>query len=97
MSQPVAPSPGVPNAPSSTEVNRFHANSDVDSGTNSQHHTLGILHNQASPGDHQHDGHSSKRVGKGKDLAFPVTAAAAYNQAQIQSIINALRLLGWGT
>jgi hypothetical protein len=83
--------------PSSVEVSKAHTNSDVDSSVTAQHHTLGILHNQSSPGDHKHDGKSSVRIGKGKDLAFPTTANAAYNQAQIQSIINALRAMGWGT
>lgn len=89
MTQPVAPN--------SSEVNKFHSNSDIDSATTAQHHTLGIQHNQGSPGDHKHDGKSSKRIGKGVDLAFPTTANAAYTQAQIQSIINALRSLGFGT
>jgi hypothetical protein len=43
-------------------VNDFHANSDVDKSTISQHHTLGIQPNQASPGDHNHDGRNSRRV-----------------------------------
>lgn len=92
MSQPV-----VPNTPSPTEVTKFHSNSDVDASTVAQHHTLGILHNQSSPGDHNHDGKNSKRLGKGKNPAFPTTANAAYTQAQIQAIINALRDLGFGT
>jgi len=88
MTQPTA---------SSVEVSKFHGNSDIDSSVVAQHHTLGILHNQSSPGDHKHDGKSSKKLGKGLDLAFPTTANAAYTQAQIQSIINALRNLGFGT
>lgn len=90
MSQPNRP-------PTSIEVNKFHSNSDVDSSVTAQHHTLGIQHNQVSPGDHTHDGKSSKRIGKGKNLAFPVTAGVAYNQAQMQAVIDALRALGWGT
>lgn len=84
-------------SPTSSESNKAHTNSDVDSANNSQHHTLGIQHNQASPGDHTHNGKSSKRIGKGINPAFPTTANAAYNQAQIQSIIDALRALGFGT
>jgi hypothetical protein len=83
--------------PSSEDVNKFHSNSDVDSSVTAQHHTLGILHNQSSPGDHQHDGKSSKKIGKGKNLAFPTTASATYSQAQIQSIIDALRQIGYGS
>lgn len=44
------------------EVNDFHINSDVDKSTLSQHHTLGIQPNQASPGDHNHDGRNSRRI-----------------------------------
>jgi hypothetical protein len=85
------------NAPSSSEVSKAHTNSDVDSSVTSQHHTLGIQHNQGSPGDHTHNGKSSKRIGKGINVGFPTTANAAYNQAQIQAIIDALRALGLGT
>jgi len=88
MTQPV---------PASSEVSKFHSNSDVDAAVTSQHHTLGIQHNQASPGDHTHNGKSSKKIGKGINVSFPTTANAAYNQAQIQSIIDALRALGLGT
>lgn len=85
-----------PVPPTSQEVSKAHSNSDVDSSVVAQHHTLGILHNQSAPGDHKHDGKSSKLLGKGQDLTFPTTANAAYSQAQLQSIINALRDLGYG-
>jgi hypothetical protein len=93
MSQPNTPNP----APDSQAVNKLHSNSDVDSAVTAQHHTLGIQHNQGSPGDHKHDGKSSKLIGKGKNLGFPVTAGAAYTQAQMQAVINALRDLGFGS
>lgn len=79
------------------EVNKFHSNSDVDSAVTAQHHTLGIQRNQASPGTHNHDGKNSKRIGKGLDASFPTTAGAAYSQAQMQSVIDALRDLGFGS
>ena len=44
------------------EVNAFHSNSDVDKSAISQHHTLGTLATQASPGDHNHDGRNSSRI-----------------------------------
>jgi hypothetical protein len=44
------------------EVKDFHLNSDVDQSPIAQHHTLGPLANQASPGDHVHDGKTSKRI-----------------------------------
>ena len=49
-------------APGAEEVNIFHTSSDVDKSAISQHHTLGTLATQASPGDHVHDGISSKRI-----------------------------------
>lgn len=55
---------------SAGEVNDFHANSDVDKSTLSQHHTLGILPNQASPGDHNHDGRNSRKLDTG-NLSSP--------------------------
>ncbi len=50
-------------APSALQVNNLHRQSDVDSSQQSQHHTLGIHRNQASPGDHIHDGVTSKKLG----------------------------------
>jgi hypothetical protein len=49
------------------EVKTLHRDSDVDESPIAQHHTLGILPNQASPGDHVHDGKSSKKI-EVKDL-----------------------------
>lgn len=92
MSQPTTPAP----TPDSQAINKLHTNSDVDSSVTGQHHTLGIQHNQSSPGDHKHDGKSSKLIGKGVNLGFPVTAGAAYSQAQMQAVINALRGMGFG-
>ncbi len=50
---------------SASEVNTLHVNSDVDKSTLSQHHTLGVLPNQASPGDHIHDGRTSRKIKAG--------------------------------
>lgn len=61
------------------EVNAFHASSDLDSGVNAQHHTLGIKHTQGSPGDHVHDGSSSRKVGANMNLS--VTGAKGGNAA----------------
>lgn len=92
MSNPIVGGTATP-----SEVSKFHANSDVDSAITAQHHTLGIQHNQSAPGDHKHDGGTSKRIGKGINPAFPITAGAAYTQAQMQAVIDALRKLGLGT
>lgn len=83
--------------PSSVEVSKFHSNCDADSSQTAQHHTLGIKNGQASAGDHNHNGKNSKKIGKGLDTLFPTTAGAAYSQAQMQSVIDALRDLGFGT
>lgn len=45
------------------ESRRAHSRSDVDLSPRSLHHTLGIKHNQASPGDHSHDGTTGKKIG----------------------------------
>lgn len=83
--------------PNSSEVNKVHTNSDVDSAVTAQHHTLGVGQNQACSGAHTHNGKNSKLLGKGKNLSFPTTANAAYTQAQMQAVIDALRALGWGS
>lgn len=84
-------------APKAEAVTRFHSNSDRDNSPVAEHHTLGIGHNQASPGDHKHDGKTSKSILKGFNVGFPITAGAAYTQSQIQAIIDALRKLGAGS
>lgn len=48
------------------EVAQMHQRSDVDSSSKSQHHTLGTNRNQASPGNHVHDGISSPKLGISK-------------------------------
>lgn len=45
--------------PSTKEVEKFHANSDKDGSITALHHTLGPRNNQASPGNHTHDGGQS--------------------------------------
>ncbi len=84
-------------SPPPETVSKFHANADTDSSTSAQHHTLGIQQNQASSGAHTHNGRNSKRIGEGLDSGFPSVANAAYSQAQMQSVIDALRDLGFGT
>lgn len=54
--------PKVDPAPEPREVKRFHTNADTDSSQQAQHHTLGIKHDQASPGDHDHNGVNSRRI-----------------------------------
>lgn len=45
------------------KVDDNHAFSDVDASSLSIHHTLGTGRNQSSPGDHTHDGTTSRRMG----------------------------------
>lgn len=54
--------------PSSKEVRDFHYNDDVDGDNNSHHHTLGPGRGQASPGQHSHDGGTSKALFDGVTL-----------------------------
>jgi hypothetical protein len=49
--------------PSAAEVNRLHHFDDSDSSPQSHHHTLGPGRNQASPGNHIHDGTTSPKIG----------------------------------
>lgn len=80
-------------------VNLFHARSDKDSHQSAQHHTLGLDHNQSSPGDHNHDGRNSKLpLANGRATPFPPQngANASYSQTQMNQVINALRELGAG-
>lgn len=66
-------------SPAPRDVNRFHTRADTDSSQNAQHHTLGIQHNQASAGDHVHDGKSSRKIGTG--LSLTLTGAKGGNVA----------------
>lgn len=65
--------------PSPREVNIFHTRSDVDTSSTAQHHTIGIKHDQASPGDHFHNGQNSRKIGQGMGLV--VTGAKGGNAA----------------
>jgi hypothetical protein len=44
------------------ETRKAHNRADVDVSPRSMHHTLGPRRNQASPGNHTHDGSTSKRI-----------------------------------
>lgn len=67
---PVKGVKGQDNLPTAQVVNRFHTKADTDSGAGAVHHTLGIKHDQASPGDHLHDGKSSRRIMEGKGVVL---------------------------
>lgn len=57
----------------------IHSRSDVDSSQLALHHTIGIKHDQASAGDHVHDGSSSRKVGANMNLS--VTGSKGGNVA----------------
>lgn len=65
--------------PDSKSVADFHINADTDSSTKAFHHTLGTRRNQASQGDHVHDGENGKKIGDG--LGLTVTGAKGGNAA----------------
>lgn len=69
------------------EVGQFHARSDLDSSASAQHHTLGIQHTQASPGDHSHDGRSSRKIGTGLKL----TITGSTDTDKLNSLIAMLK------
>lgn len=77
--------------PSAKELTDFHTHDDVDGSQKAHHHTLGSGHNQASPGDHSHDGSSSAKIVPLEN--FTITGARGGNTA-VASIIDALELLG---
>lgn len=78
MTQPVIPgdpfggvkSDQKPLGASPGEVLKFHNRSDLDSSAFAQHHTLGVKHTQAAPGDHVHDGQGSRKIGAGLNLTL---------------------------
>jgi len=65
--------------PTAREVNALHHKSDVDSGPFAQHHTIGIGRNQSPPGDHVHDGVSSRKLGA--ERGYVLTGAKGGNVA----------------
>lgn len=79
------------------QVNAIHSRSDRDTSKTAQHHTLGVSADQASPGNHTHDGINSKLPLAGLFPSFPTTASATYSQSQMQAVIDALRQLGAGS
>lgn len=61
------------------QVNRLHSRSDLDRSSTAQHHTLGIKHFQAAPGDHDHTGKTSRKMGHG--LGLTITGSKGSNAA----------------
>lgn len=77
-----------PASPEPREVNLFHARSDSDSSWSAQHHTIGIGHNNASAGDHSHDGTSSRKVGTGLSLTCDTGVSTATDLANLLVMLH---------
>ena len=52
-----------------TQVDDFHEQSDLNTRSEAQHHTLGPSQNQAAPGNHTHDGGTSVPLWDGNTLS----------------------------
>lgn len=50
------------------EVDRIHDQSDLDTRSEAQHHSLGSRQDQASPGNHMHDGGTSPFLWSGATI-----------------------------
>lgn len=81
--KPVDPVQGK--TPTREEVRKFHTNADTDGSPGSIHHTLGPAEGQASPGNHDHRGSSSKLLLEGVSITGSKSSGAA-----LQSIIDML-------
>lgn len=51
-----------------TQVDDFHEQSDLNTRSEAQHHTLGPSQNQAAPGNHNHDGGTSVPLWEGNTI-----------------------------
>lgn len=52
-----------------TTVDNFHEQSDADTRSEAQHHTLGAKQDQAAPGNHTHDGGTSMPLWGGQTIS----------------------------
>lgn len=77
--------PGAALAPNPDQVNEFHRYDDSDNAPESHHHTIGTDPNQASPGDHRHNGKDSYLLYGG----ITVTGSRGGNAA-LASLLTAL-------
>lgn len=75
--------------PPTDEVEKYHTNDDTDGSSTAHHHSLGPKRTQASPGDHTHDGSTSKQLLDG----VTISGVKAGNTA-LASVIAALVAMG---
>lgn len=98
MTQPVIPGDpfgskkpdSAPRGVKAQEVNTFHVNDDTDVSGLSHHHTLGTGRNQASPGSHNHDGKTSRKIGTGAQPPLQATVLSGTPDAKIASLVAML-------
>lgn len=76
------------------ESRRAHDRADTDLSPRALHHTLGIKHSQASPGDHIHDGVTSKKIGPLEmDPSNPGKTRAVWTIPTSPSVADVVNLL----
>lgn len=76
--------------PTAEQVQKFHEKSDKDGSPKSVHHTLGPGPNQASPGNHTHDGGASAYL---LDQVTFTGSRGTFSAIEIQ-LVDALIRLG---
>lgn len=82
--------------PDSKSVRDFHTNADTDGSPKALHHTLGPTSNQASPGNHTHDGGASAPI-DATTLLVGTTLTGSKTTGDLtfrNSIVSALIKLG---
>lgn len=84
----------VNDKPPAKEVLDFHTHADTDGSAKAVHHSLGSGANQASPGNHSHDGGASAVI-LPLDVAGVTLTGSRANLAQMMAtILPALVALG---
>lgn len=84
-----------PNSLSARDVQNIHRNADSDATVFSVHHTLGINSGQASPGNHSHDGKSSKILSGYVANNAPIAVVGSRGgNAALASLLTALATKG---
>ena len=77
------------------EVRDFHRNSDVDSSSLAQHHTLGVTQNTAAEGSHNHNGSNSRKIAlTDVSIGKPTVTGSRGANAALGSLLNQLEALG---
>lgn len=69
-------------------VEQFHKNADTNTRKESIHHTLGPSPSQASPGDHNHEGGSSRKLLEGYNLSGSKTTPATMWPSILQCLVR---------